>query len=167
VLAISSGYVLVSFEHFLDGRFLLALYLPMVVAAGGNTGAQAATSIIRAMSLGEFEPSDYIAAVWKELRVGLCIGITAGLWIALLTPVVIVLLPGTADSISAYQLASIAALALVAQITTSTILGAALPILANTLNQDPAVVASPAITTVVDVTGLFIYFGIAKVILGM
>ena len=70
VLAISSGYVLVSFEHFLDGRFLLALYLPMVVAAGGNTGAQAATSIIRAMSLGEFEPSDYIAAVWKELRVG-------------------------------------------------------------------------------------------------
>lgn len=167
VLAISSGYVLVSFEHFLDGRFLLALYLPMVVAAGGNTGAQAATSIIRAMSLGEFEPSDYIAAVWKELRVGLCMGITAGLWMALLTPVVMVLLPGTADSISAYQLASIAALALVAQITTSTILGAALPILAKTLHQDPAVVASPAITTVVDVTGLFIYFGIAKVILGM
>ena len=167
VLAISSGYVLVSFEHFLDGRFLLALYMPMVVAAGGNTGAQAATSIIRAMSLGEFERSGYLAAVWKELRVGLCMGIAAGLWMALLTPVVMALLPGTADSISAYQLASIAALALIAQITTSTILGAALPMLAKALKQDPAVVASPAITTVVDVTGLFIYFGVAKVVLGI
>ena len=98
---------------------------------------------------------------------GLCMGIAAGLWMALLTPVVMALLPGTADSISAAHLASIAALALIAQITTSTILGAALPMLAKALKQDPAVVASPAITTVVDVTGLFIYFGVAKVVLGI
>ena len=73
----------------------------------------------------------------------------------------------SAHSLDSSTLAVIVACALVAQVTTSTFLGAALPILARALNQDPAVVASPAITTVVDVTGLIIYFSLARVIIGI
>ena len=168
LLAIVSGYVLFFFEHVLEGWFLLALYMPMVVAAGGNTGAQAATTVIRAMSLGEFEPREFIAAVWKELRIGLCIGALLGLCVAILTPLVTTILPTReGDSLATGHLALIVACALTAQVTTSTLLGATLPILARALKQDPAVVASPAITTVVDVTGLLIYFGLAKWILGI
>ena len=167
-LAIMSGYVIFSFEAVLDGWFMLALYMPMVVASGGNTGAQAATTIIRAMSLGEFEPREFMPAIWKELRIGLTIGVMLGIFVALLTPVVIHLMPeNSAHSLDSSTLAVIVACALVAQVTTSTFLGAALPILARALNQDPAVVASPAITTVVDVTGLIIYFSLARVIIGI
>lgn len=168
-LAIASGYVILSFEELLNSQFMLALYMPMVVAAGGNTGAQAATTVIRAMSLGEFEPREFLAAMWKELRIGLFIGLSLGASVAILTPLVIMLLgdSGGEQSISVVALATIAACTLTAQVATSTTLGAALPILAKFLNQDPAVVASPAITTVVDVTGLLIYFGLANWILGL
>ncbi|MFT4641575.1 MAG: magnesium transporter [Verrucomicrobiales bacterium] len=165
-LAIVSGYVIFSFENVLNEWFMLALYMPMVVAAGGNTGAQAATTIIRAMSLGEFEPREFLGAVWKELRIGLCIGTLLGIFVALATPLVMMIMPEQgAAPMDTGKLALIVAISLTVQVTTSTILGAALPILARALKQDPAVVASPAITTVVDATGLIIYFGLAKVIL--
>ncbi len=167
LLAIISGYVIISFENVINEHFMLALYMPMVVAAGGNTGAQAATTVIRSMSLGEFTPREFLHAVWKELRIGLLIGISLGLCVALITPVVVALIGIDADpSLTTFQLALIAAGALTAQVATSTVLGAALPILAKSLKQDPAVVASPAITTVVDATGLLIYFGLAMWILG-
>ncbi len=170
LLAIVSGYVICSYESVLDGWFLLALYMPMVVAAGGNTGAQAATTVIRAMSLGEFEPREFLGAIWKELRIGLLMGLLLGGCVALLTPVVMMALPETSATgqvLKTSDLALIVACSLTAQVTTSTVLGAALPILARALKLDPAVVASPAITTVVDVTGLIIYFGLAKWILGI
>ncbi len=170
LLAILSGVVIHSFESVIEKWFLLVLYMPMVVAAGGNTGAQAATTVIRAMSLGEFEPREFLPAVWKELRIGLCIGLFLGLCVAVLTPAVVHLLrmgfPAADLNMDINKLALIVAGALTVQVTTSTFLGAALPILAKTFKQDPAVVASPAITTIVDVTGLIIYFALAKFVLG-
>lgn len=167
-LAITSGFVIHHFEGVLNSAFILAIYMPMVVAAGGNTGAQAATTVIRAMALGEFGPEQFMRAVWKEMRIGFGLGSILGFCIALQ---IILFFPGGASMLppgmAMSQVALTVAFSLAAQVTASTILGAALPILAKALKQDPAVVASPAITTIVDVTGLVIYFTLARLLLGL
>jgi magnesium transporter len=173
ILAILSGLIIYSYEKLLDNCFLLAVFMPMVVATGGNTGAQAATMVIRAMSLGEFTPQAFVAVVWKELRTGMLMGALLGLLIAVVGFVVIhfALEPtGIVQVPAGYSLGKIlltVGLALAAQVACSTLLGAALPMMASAVKMDPAVVASPAITTVVDVLGLFIYFGLAAILLGI
>jgi len=173
LLAILSGLIIFSYEKLLAQCFLLAVFMPMVVATGGNTGAQAATMVIRAMSLGEFTPRAFVAVVWKELRIGLLMGALLGLLIASLGFLLIqfTLIPaGVVEIPPEYSLSSIlltVGLSLTAQVGCSTLLGAGLPMLASALKMDPAIVASPAITTVVDVLGLFIYFGLAAMLLGL
>lgn len=167
LLAIFSGVVIYSYEQVLNEVYLLVVYLPMVVAAGGNTGSQAATTVIRAMSLGEFEPTAVVKVVWKELRIGFLLGgllgLCVGLFINFVMPFFIVAPP----NISVTGIAGVVGLALTGQVMSSTLLGALLPIMARASRLDPAVVASPAITTLVDVTGLVIYFALAKVLLGL
>lgn len=164
LLAIISGFVLHSFGSELEKAMILAIYLPMVVAAGGNTGGQAATMVIRAMSLGELEPAEIWRVVWKELRIGMLIGVATGLCIA----AQIKLFMGFVDNpFDLWKVSVTVALSLAFQIAASTLIGAALPMLAKMAKLDPAVVATPAITTIVDVTGLIIYFGCAKIVLGI
>jgi len=164
-LAISSGFVLYKFEHSLSAVPVLALYITMVVAAGGNTGSQAATMVIRAMSLGEFQPKDFLEVIWKELRIGVLVGLCVG--IAIYLQINILTVGEFPSAISAGAVAITVGLALMMQIITSTVLGASLPQIARACNVDPAAVASPVITTVVDVTGLVIYFMLAKAFLGI
>ena len=138
----------------------------MVVAAGGNTGAQAATMVIRAMSLGELAPRAFFRVVWKELRVGLLLGGLLGICIALQIQFFMPKgLFGIAPDASLWHLAGVVGLALTVQVMSSTFIGAALPIGARAIRLDPAVVASPAITTLVDVSGLLIYFTLARTLL--
>ena len=167
LLAISSGYVMLRFEHVLNSVYLLALYLPMVVAAGGNTGGQAATMVIRAMSLGELEAGSTVKVIIKELSLGLLLGVFLGGCIALVTFFILPVFdpPLAGITISAFALA--ASVALAAQITTSTLTGALLPLGARAINLDPAVVAAPAITTLVDISGMIIYFTATKAILSL
>ncbi len=169
LLAVLSGYVMLKFHDVLSNVYILALYLPMVVAAGGNTGGQAATMVIRAMALGELERGTSMRVAWKETRLGLILGTLLGGCIALLTfalvPMLAGIVPEMPEGISIGMFALTAAVSLMAQITTSTFTGAMLPILARKANIDPAVVASPAITTIVDVSGLVIYFGVASLLL--
>lgn len=167
-LAILSGYVMLKFEHVLSSVYILALYLPMVVAAGGNTGGQAATMVIRAMALGELEKGTSLRVAWKEARLGMILGGLLGLCIGGISYLLVPMLPKIDPSIpplpetvSLTIFALTATISLTAQITTSTLTGAMLPILARKANIDPAVVASPAITTIVDVSGLVIYFTVA------
>jgi len=164
LIAIVSGLVIKQYEELITQTIVLAVYMPMIVAAGGNTGGQAATMVIRAMSLGEFSPSSFAKVAWKECRVGILIGGLLGLCIGLQ----IHFLPVTTEFPEGTNVSNIAltvCLALTAQVATSTLVGALLPILAKSARLDPAVVASPAITTVVDITGLIIYFSLAKWIL--
>lgn len=168
LLAIASGYVMLRFEHVLDGIFLLALFLPMVIAAGGNTGGQASTMVIRAMALDELDVSDAMAVAWKEFRLGALLGFVLALCIA---AVAIFLLPAFRPELPAgitfTGFGTAVAMALGVQVAASTLIGALLPLAARAINLDPAVIAAPAVTTVVDVTGMVIYFTIARSFLGL
>ena len=163
-LGLISGCVIYSYQNQLSTIFALTIYMPMIVAAGGNTGGQAATMVIRAMSLGEFTPAAIIRVAWKELRVGLVLGsllsVCMVVQIFLLRPDFIKLEAAVVTSF-----ASTVGLALLTQITASTLIGAVMPIGARAMKLDPAVIASPAITTIVDATGLLIYLNLARSIL--
>lgn len=162
-LALTSGWVLHSYEHVLTAYYVLAFYFPMVVAAGGNTGAQSATMVIRAMSLGELDTREFGRVVWKESRIGVMLGCTLGLCVALQ---IAFLLPEgfLPEGLTVLQVALVVACALAIQILSSTLIGGLLPILARMMKLDPAVVASPAITTIVDVSGALIYFTLARML---
>lgn len=168
LLATSSGYVMLRFEHVLSSVYLLALYLPMIVAAGGNTGGQAATMIIRAMSLGELEAGSTAKVIAKELALGVLLGVLLGGCVALGTLFILPAFhPPLPDGISLSLFAFAASIALAAQITSSTLIGAVLPIGARAIKLDPAVLAAPVITTVVDFSGMLIYFTAARTILNL
>lgn len=167
-LAIASGYVMIQFEPVLNSVFLLALFLPMVIATGGNTGGQASTMVIRAMSLGELEAKDSWQVAWKEFRLGILQGIILGAALAvtcllLLPP----LLPEAIKGVSLPHFTLAVSLALTIQVIASTLIGALLPIGARGIKLDPAVIAAPAITTIVDVSGMLIYFTTARIFLGI
>lgn len=167
-LAISSGWVLLQFEEVLSSFFLLALYYPMIVAAGGNTGAQSATSVIRAMALGEVGSRELWRVVWKESRIGLLLGGSLGILVALqvlfLLPEAILPEGMSISDMQPLRVALVVGLAISLQIVTSTLFGSFLPLLAKRCGFDPAVVASPAITTMVDVSGSIIYFALATAV---
>jgi len=165
-LGLISGCVIFSYQNQLSTIFALTIYMPMIVAAGGNTGGQAATMVIRAMSLGELNPGAVLRVAWKELRVGLVLGTLLS---ACMVVQILLLHPDfmRLDAEMVARFASTVGLALLTQITASTLIGAILPMAARAVKLDPAVIASPAITTIVDATGLLIYLNFARGILGL
>lgn len=148
--------VLGYFEGTLEQAVALALFIPLLIGTGGNTGAQAATVVIRAMSLGEVRFSDLPRVVWREARVGLLLG---GMLAALgFAPVALFF---------GVPMAWVVSLTLLAICTWATFAGSMLPLLADRVGVDPAVVSAPLIATLVDATGLIIYFLFAQAILGL
>jgi magnesium transporter len=166
ILSILSGAIIHRFEATLSAMIILALYMPMMADTGGNAGSQAATVVIRAMALGQIELSSWLKILFKEFKIALYMSVVVGV----LTFAKILFLSSDATIPSHHTLLHIAlviSLALTIQVVTSTVIGAGLPIIVKKLNGDPAVVASPAITTVVDITGLLIYFTVATLMLGV
>jgi magnesium transporter len=159
-VGLTSGWVLHSFENVMKSFYILSFYLPMVVAAGGNTGGQAAAVVLRAMSLGELDTAEFFRVIWKEGRIGVLLGMLLACAVAL--QIHFLMPPSFVAGISTTHLAATVGLALVAQVLTSTIVGAGLPLGAKMVRLDPAVVASPAITTLVDISGAVIYFTMAQ-----
>ncbi|WP_019615712.1 magnesium transporter [Psychromonas ossibalaenae] len=163
-VGILSGMVIQSYEDAITALVILALYMPMVADTGGNAGSQAATVIIRSMALGELNIKHCFAVIWKELRISIFIGVAlAGVsYLKIQFLSFGVELP---DNLSLNMIGFAIALALFIQVVTSTVVGATLPLLAKFCKQDPAVVASPAITTIVDLSGLLIYFYVTSLLL--
>ncbi|QLE85136.1 magnesium transporter [Shewanella sp. Scap07] len=164
VVGITSGMVIQSYDDAIMALTILALYMPMVADTGGNSGSQAATVIVRALALGELKLSQWLHVLWKELRISLFIGACLGL----LTASKVYLLSygiELPENLTFSLVAFAIGLALFLQVISATVIGAALPLMAQVLKQDPAVVASPAITTLVDITGLLIYFYVTTSIL--
>ncbi|KAB1443354.1 magnesium transporter [Pseudodesulfovibrio senegalensis] len=166
VLGLVSGSIIHSFEDSLMHLVILALYMPMLADTGGNTGSQSATVVIRAIALGEVKPGDGLRIMFKELKISLLLAAVLSVMAfgkVLLLSHGVVLPVG----ISLYSLGLAVAVALGVQVVTATLVGAMLPMIASRLRMDPAVVASPALTTVVDITGLLIYFTTARLLLGV
>jgi magnesium transporter len=160
-VGIVSGMIIHSYESALEKLLILALYMPMVADTGGNAGSQAATVVVRALALGQVGVKDWFKILWKEAKVSVFLSVCLGV----LAFAKVLFLSWETEIPAAYQLSQIAfaiSLALSLQVITATIIGAGLPILVKRFGGDPAVAASPAITTVVDITGLLIYFGTAS-----
>jgi len=165
-LGLASGLIIHGFESSLVNLMILALYMPMVADTGGNTGSQSATVVVRALALGEITPRDGLRVLWKEFQIAVLLALVLGF----LSWGKVLFLSRGADLPAGFSLLSIGGaigLALGLQVVTATVIGALLPLAAARLKFDPAVVASPALTTVVDITGLLIYFTTAKLLLGI
>ncbi len=165
-LQLVSGWILHVNQATLASLVLLTVYMPMLAATGGNTGSQSVSTVIRALALGEIAPADVLRVLWKELKVSLLMGTTlaALAWgnvYALTRPEDVPL------GFALWKIGGTVALAMGLQVVTSTLAGALLPLGAARLKLDPAVVASPALTTVVDITGLLLYFSLARALLGL
>lgn len=165
-VSIASGYVMYRFNSILGQAKLLTLFLPMVVAAGGNSGGQAATMVIRAMALGEISAGNALRVAWKETRTGFFLGLSLAVAIATFISLVLPRLQHTTGSGFDFpHLALAVSIALTIQVLSATVLGAILPIAARAIKLDPAVVSAPSLASTVDVSGMLIYFSVATAIL--
>jgi magnesium transporter len=152
-----TGSVLRHFESELDVAVVLTFFIPLLIGTGGNAGSQTTSTIIRALAVGEITIRDALRAFWHELRVGILLGVgmaavaygRALLW-------------GTPSSV-----AVTVSLAILTIVLWANALGALLPLAASWIGIDPTVVSGPAMSTLVDATGLFIYLSIARILLGL
>lgn len=165
VSATFTGLIIANFENSLAVLPVLTAYIPMLMDTGGNCGSQSSVTVIRAISLSEVDFSDIFRIIWKELRVALLCGVV--LAVANFGKMMLVdrLLLGN-TSLSP-MVAAVVCGTLVCTIACAKFVGCSLPLLAKKIGLDPAVMASPFITTIVDALSLLIYFAFAKSLLGV
>lgn len=148
--------VLEIFEASIEQVTVLALFVPLLIGTGGNTGNQAATTVTRALALGDVRPRDIFRVLSRELRTGALLGLLLGS-----------LGFGIAGTFYSLQIGAVIGLTLLAVCTVAAVVGGCMPLLARAVRVDPAVFSNPFISTFVDATGLLVYFGIATAILGL
>ncbi len=164
VSATFTGMIIDSFESALSGCAILVAFIPMLMGTGGNSGSQSSVTVIRGLSLGEVEFKDLIKVVWKEIRVAfLC-----GLALALINFVKIMIVDKAmmGDEITV-TVALVICITLFVTVLAAKLIGCVLPMLADKIGFDPAVMASPFITTLIDAVSLIVYFEIAQMVLGI
>ena len=163
VSATFTGMIITGFESALAAQVVLTAFIPMLMDTGGNSGSQASVTVIRALSLGELEISDLPKVVWKEIETAVLCGFALAALCFAKIMLFDRLLLGNADitALTAFVVcATMAVTVLVAKIV-----GCTLPMVAKKIGFDPAVMASPFITTIVDALSLLVYFGIASALL--
>ncbi|NLW86094.1 MAG: magnesium transporter [Planctomycetes bacterium] len=167
VMGFITGTIMHNFGDTLAALMVLAFFLPMFAGTGGNVGTQSATLVVRGLAMGELHPRDVLRVLGKELRVSVMLSLALWVLTGIIVSVVIIL-QGSAlpDGLEWFQVAAAIATAMAIQVVCSTIIGSMLPMVVSSFKLDPAIVASPAITTLVDITGLLIYFMIASRMLG-
>ncbi len=156
VSATFTSRILTSFEDALKVCVILTAYIPMIMDTGGNAGGQASVTIIRGLSLNEIEFSDILKCIWKEIRVALVCGLT----LSSANFVKMLIIDRTT-----VMIALVVSLTLLCAVLMAKLVGCTLPMAAKKLGFDPAVMASPFITTIVDALSLLVYFGIATSVL--
>ena len=156
ISATFTGAIITSYENQLAACVALTAFIPMLMDTSGNAGSQASVSIIRALSLGDVEFRDIFKVLWKEIRVAVLVGIT--LAAANFVKLMIIDKPG-------FLVALVVCLTLAIVVLAAKLIGCILPMVAHKLGFDPAVMASPFITTLVDAVALISYFRIATAIL--
>ncbi len=163
VLQILTIGVMSYFEEHLQKALYLALFVPLIISSGGNTGTQAASLLTRALALDEVEPADWWKVVRKELMTGAFLGAvlgTLGMGVALLLDAI-----GMANSPSPFEVGLVVSLSVLGIVVWGTLIGSMLPLLLQRLGMDPATSSAPLVATLMDVSGLVIYFGVALIVL--
>ena len=161
LLLISStftGSIITHYEQALGSMVILTAFIPMLMGTGGNAGGQASATIIRGLSVGEIRMGNILRILWKEFRISLLCGISLS---------VLIFVKAMLIDRASVEVALVVAVSLLATVILAKLVGCALPILAKRVGFDPAVMASPFITTIVDAASLLIYFQIASYALGL
>ena len=158
ISATFTGMIITSFEEKLAAMIVLTAFIPMLMDTGGNSGSQSSTMIIRGMAIGDVEPSDILKVVWKEVRVGVIVGFVLAVvnFIRLM-----IQYPGNT------MICVTVVISLFCTVIVAKTIGCTLPIGAKVLKLDPAIMASPMITTIVDAVSLMVYFNLACHLLDM
>lgn len=151
-----TGAIITGYEDALASYVILTAYIPMLMDTGGNAGSQASVSVIRGLSLGEIEFKEIFKVIWKEIRVAVLCGLTlsGANFIKLLV----------VDKL-ALPVAFVICVTLIVVVIFAKFIGCVLPLVAEKIGFDPAVMASPLITTIVDAVSLTVYFTIAVAVL--
>ena len=165
VSATFTGLIITAFEGALAAQVALTAFIPMLMGTGGNSGSQSSVTVIRAFSLEELDLSDIWRVIWKELRTALMCGIALAIVCFAKIWLVDKLLMGN-ESIT-LMIDMVVCLALLVTVVFAKVVGGTLPLLAKALKLDPAVMASPFITTIVDALSLLVYFLFARTLLGV
>lgn len=158
ISATFTGNIIKKFEDVLQSVVILAAFIPMLMDTGGNAGSQSSTLIIRGLALGEIKLNDFMKVIWKELRVSSIVAVV----LSVVNFLRLYLLEGTDIYISITVCISLFCTVILAKV-----IGGVLPIIAKKFKLDPAIMASPLITTIVDAFALIIYFTTAKVLVGI
>ena len=165
VSATFTGLIITSFEGALAAQVALTAFIPMLMGTGGNSGAQSSVTVIRALSLDELEFRDIGTVVWKELRTSILCGIALAVVCFAKIWLVDKVLFGNNDITLMVDL--VVCLALAVTVIMAKLVGCMLPMAAKAMKLDPAVMASPFISTIVDALSLLVYFLFAKMLLGV
>ena len=163
ISATFTGLIITGFENALAAQVVLTAFIPMLMDTGGNSGSQASVTIIRALSLGELDFADAPKVVWKEIRTAVLCGCALAALCFAKIMLFDRLLLGNADI--TIMTAFVVCFTMALTVLIAKIVGCTLPLAAKSLGFDPAVMASPFITTIVDALSLLVYFGIASALL--
>lgn len=165
ISATVTSKIINSFEAALYSCVALTAFIPMIMDTGGNAGGQASVTIIRGISLGDINGRDIFRIIWKEVRVALLCGFT----VAPVAFLKVLFIDGMINEtdVNGVYVALVVALTLLFTIVIAKLIGCTLPLLAKKLGFDPAVMASPFITTIVDALALLLYFVVASAMLGI
>ena len=150
-----TGKIITNYEQAFEALPVLVAFIPMIMGTGGNCGSQASTLIIRGLATNEIQPKDILKAIWKETRVAVLVGIV----LSIVNGIIVMW------QYNDLLLAVVVGITLICTVLLAKVLGCVLPILAKKLKLDPAIMASPLITTIVDICSVLIYFVVATSIL--
>lgn len=153
--AMITGGIITNYENAFAALPILVSFIPMLMGTGGNCGSQSSTLIIRGLAMEEIKTKDFLKALWKEIRIALVVGIL----LAVINAIRIMI------QYNDMKLAVIVGITLIATVALAKSLGCVLPMLAKKLKLDPAIMAAPLITTIVDTCSVLIFFNIAVMIL--
>lgn len=148
----------------LEKAVVLSIFIPLIISAGGNAGSQASTLIIRALALGEVRMKDWVRILYREAAMGLVLGLGLGL-LGLVKVLAGIGIDPVPDA-GRFALAVTIALSVLSSVTWGTLAGSMLPLILKNFKVDPATASAPFVATLVDVTGLVIYFTVARIVLG-
>ena len=158
ISATFTGAIIQKFEDVIQSVVVLASFIPMLMDTGGNAGSQSATLVIRGLALGEIKTKDYLKVIFKEFRVSILVALV----LSLVNFIRIYFFTKISFTISLTVCISLFLTVILAKV-----IGGILPIISKKLKLDPAIMASPLITTIVDTFALMVYFALAKLLLGI